>query len=231
MFNQKGFSKTAIIIIVLILIGGAYFVFNKKEKNVPSKTTKNQSNQSSQSIGGELSMSDWKTYKIANDQFGFEIKYPPVWHEIGLGPGEGNLPGSSLEFQTDQSANEPKNRLYGPVITVFVSNFYIKYKKVTKDEFITEVTRAQDYSQGKFASVNYKWVNINNSKTNYIDALRVERKVESKSINLNRTSVSYFIFKGDKVYKLEFSHDDNNSTLTQYLEQFETMVSTFNFVY
>ena len=77
MSNQKGFSKTAIIIIVLILIGGAYFVFNKKEKNVPSKTTKNQSNQSSQSIGGELSMSNWKIYR--NKKNGLEFKYPADW--------------------------------------------------------------------------------------------------------------------------------------------------------
>ena len=77
MFNQKGFSKVAIIIIVLILIGGAYFVFSKKDKNIPTQDTENKSSQSSQSIGGGLSISDWKTYK--NDEYGFELKYPSVW--------------------------------------------------------------------------------------------------------------------------------------------------------
>ena len=68
----------AVIIIVLILIGGAYFVFSKKDKNIPSQNSENKSSQSSQSIGGGLSISDWKTYKEVNE-YGFEIKYPPIW--------------------------------------------------------------------------------------------------------------------------------------------------------
>ena len=85
--------------------------------------------------------------------------------------------------------------------------------------------------EGAGISVSSKWVKINNT-----EALRVEIKVGDKSMNFNDTFdfndtfVRYFIFKGDKVYKLEFIHDDNNSTLTQYLEQFETMVSTFKFI-
>ena len=77
MSNQKGFSKIAIIIIVLILIGGAYFVFSKKVENIPAQNTENESSQSSQSIGGDLSMSDWKTYR--NEEYGFEIEYPKNW--------------------------------------------------------------------------------------------------------------------------------------------------------
>ena len=49
MSNQKGFSKVAIIIIVLILIGGAYFVFIKREKNIPTQDNENQNSQSSKS--------------------------------------------------------------------------------------------------------------------------------------------------------------------------------------
>ena len=74
MFNQKGFSKIAIIIIVLILIGGAYFVFSKKDKNIPAQDTENKSSQSKQSSVGNLSLDNWKNYR--NDQYGFEIKYP-----------------------------------------------------------------------------------------------------------------------------------------------------------
>lgn len=44
MSNQKGFSKVAVIIIVLILIGGVYFVFSKKDKNIPSLNTVEQNN-------------------------------------------------------------------------------------------------------------------------------------------------------------------------------------------
>ena len=64
----------AIIIIVLILIGGAYFVFSKKIKMLPPQNPENQSSQSSQSSSENLSIDDWKTYR--NDQYGFEVKYP-----------------------------------------------------------------------------------------------------------------------------------------------------------
>ena len=47
--NQKGFSKIAIIIIVLILIGGACFVFSKKDRSISIQDTKNQNSQSSNS--------------------------------------------------------------------------------------------------------------------------------------------------------------------------------------
>ena len=75
MSNQKGFSKVAIIIIVLILIGGAYFIFNKKDRSVSIQDVKNQNSQSNNSSADQLAMDNWKTYK--NNKYGFEFKYPP----------------------------------------------------------------------------------------------------------------------------------------------------------
>lgn len=75
--NQRVFSKIAVIIIIFILIGGVYFVFSKKKNNIPSQDTEKNNSQSSQAIGGDLSMNEWKTYK--NDQYGFEIKFPENW--------------------------------------------------------------------------------------------------------------------------------------------------------
>jgi len=75
MFNQKGFSKIAIIIIVLILIGGACFVFSKKDRSISIQDTKNQNSQSSNSSADQLSTDNWKTY----NKYGFEFKHPPIW--------------------------------------------------------------------------------------------------------------------------------------------------------
>ena len=75
--NQKGFSKIAIIIIVLILIGGAYFVFSKKDRSVSIQDVTNQNSQSDNSPTDQLSMDNWKTYR--NEQYDFEFKYPLAW--------------------------------------------------------------------------------------------------------------------------------------------------------
>ena len=75
MSNQKGFSKVAIIIIALIVIGGAYFVFSKKSGNISIQDTENQNSQSNNSSADQLSTENWKTY----NKYGFEFKHPSEW--------------------------------------------------------------------------------------------------------------------------------------------------------
>jgi len=74
MSNQKGFSKITIIIIALIAIGGAYFVFSKKDGSISIQDVTNQNSQSDNSPAYQLSVDNWKIYQ--NDQYGFELKYP-----------------------------------------------------------------------------------------------------------------------------------------------------------
>ena len=91
----------------MILIGGAYFVFSKKDKNISSQNINKQKNQSNKSSGTDLSMSDWETYR--NEKYGLEFKYPAGWKiqeyktgntdngiSIGLDPLE-TIPQSSYE--------------------------------------------------------------------------------------------------------------------------------------
>ena len=85
--NQKGFSKIAIIIIVLILIGGVYFVFSKKDGSISIQDTENQNSRSNQ-----LSTSSSPSVRIISPNGGEKLEvgkyYQIKWESIGLGIGD-----------------------------------------------------------------------------------------------------------------------------------------------
>lgn len=101
MSNQKGFSKVAVIIIVLILIGGAYFVFSKKAKNVPAQNTENQNSQSNQALERNLPIKiNPKDYSL--------IKYP-IQQSPGFSQNNCEIPGSAGAMTSYEDARLVKN--------------------------------------------------------------------------------------------------------------------------
>ena len=84
MNNQKGFSNTVLIgIIVAIVAVGGYFVFSKKSEPIAQQTTPPPAitqtltpQQPSPTPINETA--SWKTYK--NDTYSFEVKYPPDYY-------------------------------------------------------------------------------------------------------------------------------------------------------
>lgn len=218
MSNQKGFSKVAIIIIVLILIGGAYFVFSKKDKNIPAQNTENKNSQLSQSIDGDLSMNNWKAYR--NDQYGFEFKYPTNWYGH---PGQNPKGISVLLLKTKELPNlgGTETYAYGDQIVVKVSDLIGRYdKKLSKEEYIQE--NFPDDGFGGDVLIIKKWVNINN-----VEMLRVEQTVSGAS----GKTLEYIYFKNDKSYSFYlYPYDTTNGSMSaRNLEDFEKLVSTFKF--
>lgn len=75
---RKGFSNITLIVIiaVLALAAGGYFAWTMyqaaPEQQIPVSQQTGQTNQTSMD-----ETAGWKTY--ANDQFGFEVNYPPDW--------------------------------------------------------------------------------------------------------------------------------------------------------
>lgn len=68
--NQKGFMNLVLIgIVILLVIGGGYFVWSKKiKKDIKLDVVANNVIEDT---------SGWKTY--INSQYGFEFKYPQDW--------------------------------------------------------------------------------------------------------------------------------------------------------
>lgn len=79
MKNQKGFTPIIIIIVVLLGIGGYYFIGREKPNKIfeaPSSTTD--------------PFSDWNFYK--NGEYAYSLRYPSNWVLKSIEPGIGEIP-------------------------------------------------------------------------------------------------------------------------------------------
>ena len=206
MSNQKGFSKVAIIIIVLILIGGAYFVFSKKDKNIPAQNTEDQSSQSSQSIGGELSVSEWKTYR--NDQYGFEFKYPLFYKEPDVFTRHyPYLLGANL-IKNEQ----PKDFNIRIIFGVFEANYFDNYTSMEVEEHnsLTLWNIGKDFKFGE----------------------NVTRKILDKN-KFNQEHLYYVFKKGKYAVAFEFGGLPMNTSAEKYVSdnvpELNQILSTFKF--
>lgn len=183
--NQKGFSKVAVIIIVLILIGGAYFVFSKKDKNIPAQNIENQNSQSSQSVDGNLSMSDWKTYR--NEKYGLEFKYPNEW----LIAQESNTNNIFVRLSKDGENSFSLN--IGPITD-------IDGKKITLDEFLS------------FYNKNYKDTELKQGIKNINDIQMVY--FDNSLVGLEKNKfVRYITERGGLKYDFDLKYTDKNNVI------------------
>ncbi|HCI04414.1 TPA: hypothetical protein DEW47_00300 [Patescibacteria group bacterium] len=81
--NQKGFLKIAIIIIALILIGGGYFVFNEKDRDISIQDAENQNsqlNQSSASSGNDNVSTEINPKDYSLEEY--PVQQSPIYSQI-----------------------------------------------------------------------------------------------------------------------------------------------------
>ena len=150
MSNQKGFSKIAtIIIIVLILIGGAYFIFSKKDKNISSNQVKNYKDYTPRvlfSSQKQIEKLEKSTVKIGEK--GGVIR---LTDGTKMSISDNQLP-SEIEF-TFYSLNEilkksfEANRSYLPIVgavKIFVDADKTRFFVANDNEFDTEANNERD---------------------------------------------------------------------------------------
>ncbi|MFH1170193.1 MAG: hypothetical protein V1704_01395 [Candidatus Vogelbacteria bacterium] len=77
MFKNKGFSAVALVILLAVLIGGGYVMWQKQTITPPSALPEGEGTPTSPLGGGLEGVKNWKTYR--NDEYGFEFKYPLQW--------------------------------------------------------------------------------------------------------------------------------------------------------
>ena len=106
-FEQKGFGWLGLLIVLAIIIGGGYWVWQNRLGSPTSKST--------------VDISNWKTYR--NEEYGFEFKYPGNFLEIK----ENNEPwgtGFQLLFLKYKSGSLSLIVLNQPLDPKNIQNFY-----------------------------------------------------------------------------------------------------------
>ncbi|MBM2817814.1 MAG: hypothetical protein HW401_404 [Parcubacteria group bacterium] len=139
--NQKGFSKVAIIIIVLILIGGAYFVFSKKDRKISIQDIENKDSQSNQSFGKDLSKNSAinpKDYSLVE----YPLKQSPIYSQLGEYCSD---PEASETIQQDARLIKNGNKVIIPSIRQII--FEIEKRKA---DCLTEVSIFSQPANGKY---------------------------------------------------------------------------------
>ena len=94
MNHKQGFSPVILALIVALLLGGGFVVYQKvKSRNQKSEQVMPQATDNTK---------NWKTYR--NKKYEFEFKYPPTWKQTGIFSGLGGSKNAVAFVKSSQEA-------------------------------------------------------------------------------------------------------------------------------
>ncbi len=192
--SQSGFSAIVLaVIIVLAVVGGGLIAW--KQGWIPK-------------FSGETA--DWKTYR--NEEYGFEIKYPP-----------------NLSAKTDTnnvvSIGDGKNEsLYSLVILKKPIN-------VTPLQYVEEIKLEGERENYAPTIRSYKSIVVNGisgAEAELVGGMGVPFRNVYFLVKGKLLNITYAL--GDYDYVLNYYFDGNQMKVNEYLENGNILVSTFKFI-
>ena len=135
MLQNKGFSRLALIIIAVLILGGGYWVWQNQTVTPPSALPEGEGTLTSPLGGGLEGVENWKTY--TDSELGLSFKYPATWRDperriqstrININFGNGFSVTSGGYYDQDKQ----RNLTIDEIVNSLMSNSYFKdFKRET----------------------------------------------------------------------------------------------------
>jgi hypothetical protein len=219
---QKKF--VLLVLIVLIIVAGGVFVWNKKmNQEVPKNSLKEEVKTAENTDTNNVDTSDWKTYR--NEKYGYSMRYPKGWYVDDRfanqdfsqrGPKEdAELMGGDTLFSN-----------YSDAYNFNLGNRPLDIKQLSLVVF--RIDPNISYDQFKYGYVEgdekRSFLEINGEMAYKIERTNTDHPVGVKVVTI-------LLKKGNEMFLLAYTYDPNGTQIqSDTLSTYEKMIESFGLV-
>lgn len=190
--KQKGLAPILIVILIALVVGG-YFIYQKQLKPVVQPTTPAVSPNKESTNSAEIV--NWRTY--TDMQFNYSIKYPSTADIINYPTKASETPDLLGALLIDVYAGDTEVQAPGMYVIRIWSNLGIKIvDEKTRDEWCSQLTQKELKNSQLSCGANLNLFKA--TETNGLKAFR--------SAATDNRMESYYIPNGDYVYEIRFDN-------------------------